>query len=62
MKKKWEKPVMTVVAKSTEEENVLDSCKVGVTVPSGGGPNNNTCGWYQGPNGVVGPCMNEQWT
>ncbi len=49
-KKEWKKPIMTVVAKSTSEENVLDTCK--------GAPDQ---GWpYGGPQGVTF-CMND-WT
>ena len=37
MKKEWKKPVITIVAKSSTEENVLSTCKSGPD-GSGGGP------------------------
>ncbi|MCK5313454.1 MAG: hypothetical protein KAJ62_15165 [Desulfobacteraceae bacterium] len=33
MKKVWEKPVTTIIAKSTTEENVLATCKFFVDLP-----------------------------
>lgn len=45
MKKKWTKPLLTIVAKSTTEENVLDACKSRF----GGGPDLSPC-YIQGPN------------
>jgi hypothetical protein len=44
MKKQWKKPVMTIISKSTAEENVLDSCKgfSGGGLWSGG-PGNSVC-------------------
>ncbi len=48
MKKEWEKPVMTVVAKSTPEENVLVTCK--------GWPEENRT--FSGP-GVAGGCWKD---
>jgi len=45
MKNKWEKPVITIVVKSTTEENVLASCK---HAPEGTP--------YPGPNGSYPMC------
>ncbi len=46
MKKEWKKPVMTVVAKSTAEENVLWACKyAGGDIGNDGGPMDGFCGY-----------------
>lgn len=47
MKKEWKKPVVTIVAKSTTEENVLAGCKVYESQPSGGPESTSDwCGWF----------------
>ncbi|MCK5313294.1 MAG: hypothetical protein KAJ62_14355 [Desulfobacteraceae bacterium] len=45
MKKEWKKPVMTIVTKSTIEENVLVMCK----------------GWDFVGQPMAGPSGEEQW-
>jgi hypothetical protein len=47
MKKEWKKPVITIVEKSTTEENVLGACKNVSFGPPAGGPQDQAwCGWH----------------
>jgi hypothetical protein len=62
MKKGWKKPMVTVISKGMIEENVLESCKHGITVADGGGPNATTCGWYKNDGSWIGPCSNASFS
>ena len=47
MKKEWEKPTVTIVTKSTTEENVLNGCKNNPNIPEGqAGPFGDHCATY----------------
>lgn len=46
MKKEWKKPELNIIARSTNEENVLWACKgVSGTLGSSGGPYTYICGY-----------------
>lgn len=62
MKKEWKKPTITIIAKSTAEENVLMSCKWGVQLPGTSGPDTSICGYWEGPEGWVGPCYGDVYS
>lgn len=52
MKQEWKKPIITIVKKSTTEENVLWACKNATgDAPDPGGPAGNMCGQTIGPDG-----------
>lgn len=60
MKKEWKKPVITIVTKSTAEENVLVSCKDPADYSPGEGPGSaSLCYWEANPTppDVVGYCQ-----